>query len=185
MDHRKEDAILHRQFELDEDKRVDLYVWWPFAETDARWACTYLIEGLGAKKPKTIYGIDAVQALCLCLKMAATVLYVCEPYKAGRLTWSGSRDLGLPMIEGLDPATGNPGQAQLLTTAGQSAVLTIPGCALPYIAFPGDRLARLTQQLRDISLAHPAAGLARLVEGLESELAWYEANAKLTPPVAP
>lgn len=185
MDHRKEDAILHRQFELDEDGTVDLYVWRPFAETDVRWACTFLIDGLGAKKPKNAYGVDAAQALSLCLIMASTDLYASEAYKEGRLTWLGSRDLGLPMIEGLDPATGNPGQAQLLTTAGQSAVLAIPGCALPYIAFPSDRLARLTQQLRDISLAHPAAGLSRLVEGLESELAWYEASAKLTPPVAP
>lgn len=117
--------------------------------------------------------------------MAATDLYVCEPYTAGRLTWLGSHDLGLPMITGLDPATGNPGQAQLLTTAGQSAVLAIPGCPLPYIAFPGDRLARLTQQLHVISLAHPTVGLARIVEGLESEMACYQANAKLTPPVAP
>ncbi|ADU13082.1 hypothetical protein Astex_1414 [Asticcacaulis excentricus CB 48] len=117
--------------------------------------------------------------------MAATVLYLCEPYKAGRLTWLGSRDLGLPMFASLDPATGDLGQAQLLTTAGQSAVLAIPGCPLPYIAIPGERLARLTHQLRTISLSHPDVELARIVEGLESELAWYEANAKLKPPVAP
>uniref|UniRef100_UPI00403F6C9D DUF6968 family protein n=1 Tax=Asticcacaulis sp. DW145 TaxID=3095608 RepID=UPI00403F6C9D len=176
---------MHRQFELDEDGSVDLYVWRPFAETDARWACTFLIEGLGAKKPKNAYGVDAAQALCLCLIMASTDLYTSEAYKKGRLAWLGSRDLGLPMIEGLDPATGDLGKAQLLTTAGQSAVLAIPGCPLPYIAFPGDRLARLTAQLRDISLAYPAAGLAHIVEGLESVLAWYKANAKLTPPVAP
>jgi|GEM_PF-2540150 len=185
MDYLKRDAILHRQFERGEDGVVDLYVWRPVKESDVRWACPYLIEGLGAKKPKNIYGTDAIQALYLCLQMAATDLYISEPYRDGLLTWSGSRDLNLPMIAGLDPTTGDLGQAQLLTTAGQSAVLAIPGCALPYIAFPGARLTRLTEQLRTISLAHPAAGLAHIVEGLESELMWYEANAKLRPPVAP
>lgn len=185
MDHRKEDAILHRQFELDEDGRVDLCVWRPFAETDVRWACTFLIEGLGAKKPKNAYGVDAAQALRLCLIKASTDLYTSEAYKEGRLTWLGSRDLGLPMIAGLDPVSGDLGQAQLLNTAGQSAVLAIPGRPLPYIAFPGERLARLTDQLRKISLSHPDVGLARIVEGLENEMAWYEASAKLTPPVAP
>lgn len=174
MDHRKEDAILHRQFELDEDGTVDLYVWRPFAETDVRWACTFLIEGLGAKKPKNAYGVDAAQALCLCLIMASTDLYTSEAYKEGRLAWLGSRDLCLPFIRGTVGDGAEFGQAQMLFYAQSPTVVQIPDHPIPFIALSGRRLSGLTRRIDEIANDLKDARLTRILEGLKSDLNLYE-----------
>ncbi len=41
-------------------------------------------------------GVDSVQALFLAMTNAASVLYTCEEFKAGRLTFLQDRNLGLP-----------------------------------------------------------------------------------------
>jgi len=176
MDYLKQDAMLHRCYELGDKDFVDLYVWQPFEEDECRWACPYLIEGLYNDKLRNSYGVDSCQALMMSLQMASVQLYASEPYQEGHLTWLGSRDLGLPMVAGIDARNGELTQAQLLTTAGQSAIIAIPGRPLPYLAFPEERLARLTEQLRAIDARHPETGLEAIMMGLERELNWYKAN---------
>ena len=41
-------------------------------------------------------GVDSVQALFLAMTNAASILYTCEEFKAGRLTFLESKNLGLP-----------------------------------------------------------------------------------------
>ena len=59
--------------------------------------CPYQILGLGNQKVRYAGGEDTVQALFLTLTKIGTILYTSTESKAGLLTWSGSRDLGLPV----------------------------------------------------------------------------------------
>ena len=63
--------------------------------------CFYQIDGLEPDGPiiRWVMGVDGVQALQLAMQLAATELMSTGAYDAGRLTFYGSFDLGLPVPE--------------------------------------------------------------------------------------
>jgi hypothetical protein len=64
--------------------------------------CVYQIDGLDRGR-RTMWsgGVDGVQALELAMQMACTELVLSEEYTAGRLSFHGSPDLGLPGLSNL------------------------------------------------------------------------------------
>jgi hypothetical protein len=59
--------------------------------------CVYQIEGLeDGTRTGRVGGADGVQALYLAMQIALIELVRTPAYEQGRLTWLGSRDLGLP-----------------------------------------------------------------------------------------
>jgi hypothetical protein len=57
------------------------------------WGCTYRITGLPEPVTPTIYGVDALQALLLCLKIVRVEMEVAARH--AQLTWLGESELGL------------------------------------------------------------------------------------------
>ncbi len=66
------------------------------------YGCVYQIEGLH-EEPITrhIFGVDSIQALELAMQMAMVELVCSTAYGAGRLTWLGMYDLGLPVAKAI------------------------------------------------------------------------------------
>jgi hypothetical protein len=78
-------------------KRVVLTIYRPEPIRGSDWGCRVSLRGLGGKldKPRVIYGIDALQALELAMRVSAAVLEA----HAHRLVWLGAvGDLGLPVF---------------------------------------------------------------------------------------
>ncbi len=94
------DVIVEREFELrqgGQSQRVRLLIGRPrrMAEPGSDWTCPFQIQGLGDEQIREACGVDAVQALMLCLQMASALLQ--HHRKQGlALTWLGQKDLGLP-----------------------------------------------------------------------------------------
>ncbi|EGF93651.1 hypothetical protein ABI_20920 [Asticcacaulis biprosthecium C19] len=172
-----QDAVLIRRFDLKPGGHVDIFVWKPepHGRNDAR--CPYRIVGIGAEKLYHGYGVDPVQAMSLTLQAISTKLYTSEAYRSGNLTWLGSRDLGLPLQPGELPDTDDYEKAALLSTAGGSTVVAMPGQRFPYVAFPADRLHGLIRQLDALSTADTTSKktLKRIMTALGNELRYYEA----------
>lgn len=61
------------------------------------WACTFEVTGLEEKIINTAFGVDALQALLLCIKMIEANLKYLERKINVRFTWLESDDLGLSM----------------------------------------------------------------------------------------
>lgn len=60
--------------------------------------CVFRIDGLHEKPiTRRAYGVDSIQALLLAIDQAVTYLVLSAQYKAGRLTWLGMFDFGLPV----------------------------------------------------------------------------------------
>ncbi len=176
-------AIITRRFDLAGGGHVDIYLWKPRAVPDAH-ICTCSIIGLGSEKPLDIHGVDDVQAVSLALQAVGLRLYHSEEYKAGRLTWFGGRDLGLPTLPGEKPGGGYE-PAELLTSASYSSVVRMPGNRFPYVAYPGARLNDLIVTLKEISDCvtgdeDARSGLQALIEGLTRERTYYEAVSRDT-----
>lgn len=55
-----------------EHKPIHIQVWCPY-DADGAWACSVFMDGLDSK-PRTIYGEDSLQALCLALRMIRSEL---------------------------------------------------------------------------------------------------------------
>lgn len=173
-------AIITRQFDLAEGGKVDIFVWKPEFIADGDTACEYLIVGLGAEKVRQGHGVDALQALELTLQAIGFHLYYSDAYKAGHLTWNGSRDLGLPTLPGEKPGGDAFLPAQLLTPASFTSVVVMPDQRFPYVAVPGERLHGLIVHLEAIMAAAPEGSrirrrLTKLVKGLIGERRYYEA----------
>lgn len=110
-------VIAVRHFDLGQKKgAVILKVGAPRPFEDGTgFSCPYRITGL--KKEHLFYGagVDAVQALLAALKNAAALLYTSEETRAGRLTWLGHGNLGLPVADAIadlvppgEPSRENP-----------------------------------------------------------------------------
>lgn len=56
--------------------------------------CPFQIQGMGSDKIRYAGGVDAIQALMLCLKMIGAVLYTTKAVKEGKLTWEAGSDVG-------------------------------------------------------------------------------------------
>lgn len=65
------------------------------------WFCPYRFAGEGGARISCAFGVDALQALVLALNMIAIELHASEEAKAGRMTWLGQSDLGLPFPDAL------------------------------------------------------------------------------------
>ncbi len=176
-----ENAILTRRYDLSDGGHVDIYVWKPEPNSEhPSFDCWYQILGLGNEKPRYGAGIDGVQALSLTLLAISTKLYCSEAYEAGHLTYFGSRDLSLPYFPGEKPGTDEYETAQLLTTAGEPAVVMMPEHRFPYIAYPGERLSNLIAHLDKIremlDSDEPASKrLQSLSKGIANQQKYYEA----------
>jgi hypothetical protein len=84
-----------RVFESGNGKAVVLTLGVPRRLPGSDWGCAVQITGLqsGWRKPRYVFGIDALQALHLAMKCAAAVLDSVKP----PLMWLGERgDLGMP-----------------------------------------------------------------------------------------
>ena len=58
--------------------------------------CFYRISAVSCAGTRKAMGVDAVQALFLALSNAASVLYTCDEYKSGKLSFLQEKNLGLP-----------------------------------------------------------------------------------------
>jgi hypothetical protein len=62
--------------------------------------CPYRIEGLGDSEIlRGIGGADSLQALYLAMMTISTDLYTSDEGRAGRISWEGDGNLGLPFHE--------------------------------------------------------------------------------------
>lgn len=171
------DAILTRRYDLSDGGHVDIHVWKPAPDDDhPAFRCWYKIED---EKPRYAVGIDGVQAQSLAMQMLSAYLYNSDAFKAGRLTFLGTRDLSLPHSPGEIPGTDEYQQADLLTTASYSSVVLMPDQRFPYVAYPGERLNGLISYLEKVRKAlargKPRKKLKRLIKGLTNERKYYEA----------
>jgi hypothetical protein len=64
----------------------------PMPAPEVDWMCSFQILGAGDEVVRTAYGLDAVQALKLCLEMIRADLGTLQ--RAHGLTWMGGDDLG-------------------------------------------------------------------------------------------
>ena len=74
----------------------------PVQATGTRdFVCHYQINGLSCCGTRMAMGIDSLQALFLAMTNAASILYTCEEFKAGRLTFLEDKNLGLPAFSNM------------------------------------------------------------------------------------
>ena len=74
----------------------------PIRATGTRdFVCHYRIDGLSCRGTRMAMGIDSLQALFLAMTNAASILYTCEEFKAGRLTFLEDKNLGLPAFSNM------------------------------------------------------------------------------------
>jgi len=175
-----EDAILTRRYDLSDGGHVDIYVWKPEPDNDhLAFSCWYQIHGLEGEKPRYACGIDSVQAQSIAMQLLSAYLYNSDAYKAGQLTYLGTRDLDLPHRAGEKPGTDEFEKADLLTTAGSPSVVLMPDQRFPYIAWPGERLNGLVSYLDEVRKAldrgKPRRKLKRLIKGIAGHQKYYEA----------
>jgi len=173
------DAIMTRRYDLSDGEYVDIYVWKPEQNGDHdSFDCWYQIRGLDDEKPRYARGIDGFQALALAMLILSTLLYNSDAYKAGRLTFLGTRDLMLPHFPGEIPGTDEYQKANLLTTATYEAIVLMPDQRFPYIAYPGERLNKLIVSLNKIyqtvSEGPARKKFKRLIEGFMAQRKYYE-----------
>ena len=180
------DAILTRQFDLKGGGVVSMYVWKPYPcdEKAEDYVCPARIVGIGSEKIKTSHGVDALQALTLCLQTLGVTLYSSREYENEELTYLGSRDLDLPLIPGATPGYNVYGKGDLLTFAGYCAAIKMPDQKFPYVAFPGDALRRLISRLQrilryiDTNSDASRNVLSETISGLIGQRNYYEAVCK-------
>ena len=78
-------------------KSAVVYFSSPVRATGSRdFVCYYRIEGLSCEGTRRAMGVDSVQALFLAMANAASILYTCEEFKAGKLRYLEEQNLGLP-----------------------------------------------------------------------------------------
>jgi hypothetical protein len=94
------DVIAERELELRQGgqrQQVRLLIGRPrrMAAPDSDWTCPFQIQGLGDEQIREACGVDAVQALLLCLRMAGALLQHHQE-QGLELTWLDQKELGLP-----------------------------------------------------------------------------------------
>jgi len=60
------------------------------------WYCTTQIVGLGDDRVRTVFAVDAIQALVFALRLAGVVVSASAPGVAGQLDWSEVANHGFP-----------------------------------------------------------------------------------------
>ncbi len=95
------DTILEREFQaVDADGNqsiIKLRVGLPYLSDDTTeiewWRCDYQITGIGSEKVRCAHGIDALDALLMCIRLAD--VFMRNYQKTKTITWLGEEDLGL------------------------------------------------------------------------------------------
>ena len=59
-------------------------------------ACAVHIRGIDDDSVRMIFGVDALQALCLAIDYVSVRMHVANAQLAGDIEWLGERQLGLP-----------------------------------------------------------------------------------------
>lgn len=90
-----EQPIAVREYELDSEKTVTIYIFKPFLD-EQDYRCNFEIIGLLKDFRSYAMGVDSVQALFLALNRIATILYTSDEYEDGKLKLYGSFNLSLP-----------------------------------------------------------------------------------------
>jgi len=101
------DITLERTFESHDSSgklgTVTLRIGIPYlfteSKTERKWRCPYQIIGIGPEKIKIAPGMDAIDALQLCLLFAETFLKEYARLDHVNLTWLGEEWLGLSPVE--------------------------------------------------------------------------------------
>jgi hypothetical protein len=96
-------VFVERRLELNSIGEVTVQFFRPEPD-DRAYRCAYQIKWPDRERRSFGAGIDAVQALILAMCKAHVELLVSPEGRAGMLTWSGTRDLGLPLPDGFTPA---------------------------------------------------------------------------------
>jgi hypothetical protein len=88
------DVVAERELERPEEEsaRIVVRIGRPQPDPEMDWTCSYQIRGIGDEQVRTAHGIDAVQALQLCMGMIRADLGALQ--RSHRLTWLGEVDLG-------------------------------------------------------------------------------------------
>lgn len=97
------DVIATRTLALDGKDTITVRIGRPVTEPDGTVFCYYQVLGVGSGRVRRAGGVDEIQALTLAMKIAAADLYASDEGKAGRITWLGEKDLGLPVADALKP----------------------------------------------------------------------------------
>lgn len=87
-----------RRYNLADARYVDIFIWKPEFPRDNYPTCKYLIRGLGDEKIREVSGVDGVDAMVTALQTISIILYNCQEYQKGQLTWLGETNLGLQIL---------------------------------------------------------------------------------------
>lgn len=92
---------MRRTLKLDGYKEVYVDVFQPEIdrETDNHYICRFNIDGLSSPVSSAGMGVDGVQAMRIAFELIGNILYSCQEFRDGRLTWSCATehgDLGFP-----------------------------------------------------------------------------------------
>jgi len=95
--------IASRSLSFADRDDITILIGQPFIPPDygGNFCCPYQIKGIGDEKIRYGSGIDSLQALYIALINISTDLYPTEEARAGKVTWQGERDLGLPMADAI------------------------------------------------------------------------------------
>lgn len=102
------EIIAERELEVSDGRTVRVRIGkpQPFPEGHSFY-CPFQIAGLGKEIIIRAGGVDTFQALILALQMIGATLYTSDEARAGKLTWLGKRNFGIPVdhvIQDLVPA---------------------------------------------------------------------------------
>jgi len=88
------DVVAERELERPGEKsaRIVVRIGRPQPDPVIDWTCSYQLQGIGDELVRTAHGIDAVQALQLCIGMIRVDLAALQ--RSHGLTWLGEDDLG-------------------------------------------------------------------------------------------
>ena len=95
-------VIATREIDIDDNRKVTVAIGMPQEFPEGHdFYCPYQILGMGRENVRYGAGVDPVQALILTLQIIGTDLYTSDAFKAGRLRYLGSRNLGFPVPENI------------------------------------------------------------------------------------
>jgi len=106
-------------------------------------------------------------------------LHNSEAYKARRMTYWGSLDLGLPYLPGKIAGTDEYEKAELLTSVSRTCVVVMPDSRFPYLAHSGEFPKALNSRLESVLEEMTGTDQAReklqiAITMLREELLYYE-----------
>ena len=98
------DVIAERELEVRGAGRAVVRIGRPMPDPreGGDWSCPFQIIGLGDEAVHEAFGVDAMQALQLCLQMID--IHLTEQRRTHEITWLGGADLGFfPVVNFADP----------------------------------------------------------------------------------